>query len=156
MLFTYLKYIAQMIYIGLIWDVALIQILMKNKITCPTFTGKTFWVLISTNELCMQRQNGAHWLIFPLLCLDFQAVCKAVCIFSVLPSHWLYYAPGNLQVEETHSPAHGWQVSLWSRGGEMAFERKVFKISTRCGIGIPPLRHQFHPHLSCTSQNSTI
>lgn len=60
MLFIYLKYIAQMTYIGLIWDVALIQILMKNKVTCPTLTGKTFWVLISINELCMQRQNGVH------------------------------------------------------------------------------------------------
>lgn len=63
MLFIYLKYIAyiaQMIYIGIVWDVATIWILMKNKITCPTLTGKTFWILISTDELCMQRLNGAH------------------------------------------------------------------------------------------------
>lgn len=63
MIFIYLKfivYIVQMIYPGIVWNVATIQILMKNKVTCPTLTGKTLWILISIDELCMQRPNGAH------------------------------------------------------------------------------------------------
>lgn len=48
-----------MISIGIIWDEATIQILIKTKVTCPTLTSKTFWILISTDKLCMQRPNGA-------------------------------------------------------------------------------------------------
>lgn len=39
MIFIDLKYrtwIAQMIYIGIVWDTAAIQIVKKNKVTCPT------------------------------------------------------------------------------------------------------------------------
>lgn len=91
MLFIYLKYIAQVIYIGLIWDVALIQILMNNKVTCPTLTGKIFWVLISTNELCMQRQNGVHLFILPLLCLDFSGCVQSSVYFflSCTPTNYI-------------------------------------------------------------------
>lgn len=49
-----------MIYIGIVWHIAAVQLLMKNKVTCSILTGKTFWILISTDELCMQRPNGAH------------------------------------------------------------------------------------------------
>lgn len=45
-----------MIYTGIVWVVEI----MKNKVTCPILTGKTFWILISTDELCMQRPNEAH------------------------------------------------------------------------------------------------
>lgn len=34
----YIVYIAQMIYIEIVWDIAAIQILKKNQVNCPTKT----------------------------------------------------------------------------------------------------------------------
>lgn len=147
----YLSYIVHIISIGIVLDRAMIQVLMKNKVTCPILTGKTFWILISIDELCMQRPNGAHWFIFPLLCLDFQAVCKAVYIFfcPALPlailCSWGSSSGGDTQLcsRMAGQPIKPrWWAGIW----EKRFLKLVSDVELLRQSRTSPLRWEFHSY----------
>lgn len=148
-----------MIYIRIVWDVAMIQILMKNKVTCPILTGKTFgYLFLLMNYACKVQMKRTD--LFSLFYALIFRLCAKQCIFclSCTPTDYITLL-GLFKWRRHAALLTDGRLAYKAKVANGHLGEKILKLMSDVELlgqsTASLLRCQFHSHFY-TSQNPTI